>query len=156
MPGVLEKFLYGNRFCDEIMPPSCICIVPTQPPTYTEKTGSSMQGYLVVPMRSLLRRQRTTSKIRSIDVRILRRLMHFRDSQIMKYFMLLDTHASTYIYPLLFREESLENRVNKVIVLARPPNLFTRNLVSLYQYRCHTRGPVFLCSLAFVDSKSRK
>ena len=80
MPGVLEKFLYGKWFCDEIMPPSCICMVPTQPPTYTEKTGSSMQGYLV-PMRSLLRRQRTTSKIRSIDVRILRRLMHFRDSR---------------------------------------------------------------------------
>ena len=29
------------------------------------KTGSSMEGYLVVPMRSLLRRQRTTSKIYS-------------------------------------------------------------------------------------------
>ena len=109
MPGVLEKFLYGNRFCDEIMPPSCICMVPTQPPTYTEKTGSSMQGYLVVPMRSLLRRRRTTSKIRSIDVRISRRLMHFRDSQRMKFFMLLDTHA-------------IENRASKVIVLARSPN----------------------------------
>ena len=54
--------------------------------------------------------------------------MVYKDPDIQKFKLFIYFLLWLGLVALIWREKSLENRASKAIVLARSPNLFTRNL----------------------------